>query len=459
VGNIFRDLVGGADRRHLRHLDVKKAGKGTGQRMKKVAIATLGCKTNQFESAAMIEQFTKGGYSVVAFTEAADIYVVNSCTVTARTDAETRRLIRRARRLNPQARIVATGCYAQVSPEELSSMPEVDVVLGNSEKLDSLLLADTAEDRVSSIDDENRIPPLQLSSFAEHTRAFLQVQNGCNSFCSYCIVPFARGRSRSVAPDEVLKGIHRLVDNNFREIVLTGIHLGAYGLDLAPARSLEGLIGDIAGIPALQRLRIGSVDPNEFSDTLIALCATSPKICHHFHIPLQSGSDSVLQRMGRPYSSAYFSELLKNIHRAMPHAFIGTDIIAGFPGETHEEFETTYALVEALPFADLHVFPYSRRPRTRAADMPNHVHPKLVNQRAAQLREMACRKKAVFLERSVGRELLVLGQQVDEATGIVKGISREYIQAEFKGSAADLNTERRVLATALQDGRAICRLV
>lgn len=425
--------------------------------MKKVAIATLGCKTNQFESAAMIEQFTRGGYAVVDFTEAADIYVVNSCTVTARTDAETRRLIRRARRLNPLARIVATGCYAQVSPEELASMPEVDVVLGNSEKLDTLLVADAAKDMVADAGAEQGISPLQLTSFAEHTRAFLQVQNGCNSFCSYCIVPYARGRSRSVAADEVLAGIQRLVDNDFREVVLTGIHLGAYGLDRAPFGSLEGLVRDILDTTTLQRLRIGSVDPNEFSDELIELCATSPRICHHFHIPLQSGSDSVLERMGRPYSAVQFSDLLGRIHGALPHAFIGSDIIAGFPGETDNEFAATCALVEALPFADLHVFPYSRRPRTRAADMPGHLPPALINQRAAHLRELAALKKAAFLKRAVGRELQVLGLQFDQATGLVKGISREYIQAEFSGTPEDLNIERRVRVTAIQAGRALCR--
>ncbi|NVN92760.1 MAG: tRNA (N(6)-L-threonylcarbamoyladenosine(37)-C(2))-methylthiotransferase MtaB [Desulfuromonadales bacterium] len=425
--------------------------------MKTVAIATLGCKTNQFETATMIEQFRNAGYSMVAFTEAADIYVINSCTVTARTDAETRRLIRRARRLNPEARIVATGCYAQVAPDELSRMPEVDVVLGNREKLDSMLVAGAVENRVGNIDTETELSPLQLTSFAEHTRAFLQVQNGCNSFCSYCIVPFARGRSRSVAPGEVLDGIRRLVENGFREVVLTGIHLGAYGLDLSPADSLEGLIRRILDATELPRLRIGSVDPNEFSDSLITLCASSPAICHHFHIPLQSGCDSVLQRMGRPYDSAYFQELMEKIITVMPHAFIGSDIIAGFPGETDQEFEATCSLIEALPLADLHVFPYSKRPRTEAANMPGHLQPFVVNQRAARLRLIAKNKNETFLAGAVGREIRVLGQQVDETTGIVRGISREYIQAEFPGSPADLNVERTVLVTALHNGRALCQ--
>lgn len=425
--------------------------------MKTVAITTLGCKTNQFESAALIEQFTHAGYVMVAFTEPADIYVINSCTVTARTDAETRRLIRRARRLNPASRIVATGCYAQVSPEELSRMPEVDVVLGNREKLDSLLVAGSAENLVGDIDTASDMAPLQLTSFAEHTRAFLQVQNGCNSFCSYCIVPFARGRSRSVAAGEVLEGIRKLVENGFREVVLTGIHLGAYGLDLSPTGTLEGLIGRILAETDLPRLRIGSVDPNEFSDSLIALCATSTAICHHFHIPLQSGCDSVLQRMGRPYSSAYFRELLEKIITVMPHAFIGSDVIAGFPGESDQEFETACTLLQALPLADLHVFPYSKRPRTKAAGMPGHLQHLVVNKRAARLRHIAQHKKEQFLAESLGRDIRVLGQQIDESTGMVRGISREYIQAEFPGTRDDLNVEYTLRVTALRNGRALCQ--
>ena len=427
--------------------------------MKKVAIATLGCKTNQFESASMIEQFKKADYSIVSFSEPADIYVINSCTVTARSDAETRRLIRRARRLNPAARIVATGCYAQVSPEELSRMPEVDVVLGNSEKLDTVLLATAKEDQISAADNNNERPPLQLSSFAEHIRAFLQVQNGCDTFCAYCIVPYARGRSRSVAAPEVLDGVRRLIDNGFREIVLTGIHLGAYGLDLSPPSSLEGLVRGIIHETSLQRLRIGSVDPNEFGDGLISLCADSPGVCQHFHIPLQSGCDNILQRMGRPYTSSFYLELLDKITAALPGAFIGSDIIAGFPGETDDEFEATCAFVESLPLADLHVFPYSRRPRTRAASMTDHLHPAVISRRAARLRTIAALKKELFLEKSLGRELLVLGQKVDTSSGITRGISREYIQAEFEGSAADINVECRVTVVALQDGRAVCNRI
>ena len=426
--------------------------------MKKVAIATLGCKTNQFESAAITEQFTTAGYCIVPFTEAADIYVVNSCTVTARTDSETRRLIRRAHRLNPTARIVATGCYAQVSPDELSRMPEVDVVLGNIEKLDTVLLSESNENLIADSAMEGSFRPLQLTSFAEHTRAFLQVQNGCNTFCAYCIVPFARGRSRSVAEEEVLDGIRRLTANGFREVVLTGIHLGAYGLDLESQHSLVGLIRRIIAETDISRLRLGSVDPNEFTPELLTLCETAPQICHHFHIPLQSGSDSVLQRMGRPYTTGFFRGLMETVIAGMPDAFIGTDIIAGFPGETEEEFETTCRFIESLPFADLHVFPYSKRPKTRAADMPDHVSPAMIKERAARLRTIAERKKTAFLQKAVATELNVLVQQCDQSTGMVRGISSNYIQVSFPGVVTDINTECRVIVTGINKELAVCRL-
>jgi len=427
--------------------------------MKKVAIATLGCKTNQFESATIIEKFTEAGYQIVPFTETADIYVVNSCTVTAKSDAETRRLIRRARRLNQSARIVATGCYAQVSPAELDNMPEVDVVLGNIEKLDTGLLADASSNQVADSAADGHISPLKLSSFAEHTRAFLQIQNGCNSFCTYCIVPYARGRSRSVSANEIIQGIQKLINNGFKEIVLTGIHLGAYGVDSSPVSSLESLIRMILAKTDLQRLRIGSIDPHEFSDELISISSGSDRICRHFHISLQSGSDSILERMGRSYNSDYFRSLLSKIIAVMPDAFIGTDIIAGFPGETEQEFAKTYVFVESLPLADMHVFPYSSRPKTKAADMPGHINPAVINERAAKLREIASKKKEQFLQRNIGRQIMILGQQYNEKTGLVTGISKEYLQGNFKGSVADINIEKPVLVTGIEKGLAVCKSI
>jgi threonylcarbamoyladenosine tRNA methylthiotransferase MtaB len=412
--------------------------------MKRIAIATLGCKTNQFESAAMIEQFERAGYAVVPFTQAADIYVVNSCTVTAKTDAETRRLIRRARRLNPQARVVATGCYAQVAPGELERMPEVDSVLGNHEKQDIISMLESGENRVSDIGSEVTVGPLKLESFAEHTRAFLQVQNGCNSFCAYCIVPYARGRSRSVPPENVLQGVRGLAANGYKEVVLTGIHLGAYGLDLGPEPSLTELVRRIDRERIVSRLRIGSVEPNELTDELLALMAGSEIICPHLHLPLQSGSDTVLARMGRRYSAAFFRNLMAKIISTVPQVFFGADVIAGFPGESDAEFSETLQLIEELPFSDLHVFPYSSRKGTKAADMPAQVPAQVIKKRAELLRDSAARKKAGFLSKQFGQELQVLVQGYDDNSMICNGISRNYVSARFPGHPEMINTEQVV---------------
>ena len=415
--------------------------------MKRVAISTLGCKTNQFESAAMIEQLTAAGYLVVPFTEPSDIYIVNSCTVTARTDAETRRLIRRARRLNPASRIVATGCYAQVAPGELEKMPELDCVLGNQEKQNISDLLESAHHSVSDITAISVAEPLKLTSFAEHTRAFLQIQNGCNSFCAYCIVPYARGRSRSVRTADILQGVRDLAANGFKEVVLTGIHLGAYGLDLPSPTSLTALVQKIEADSIVPRLRIGSIEPNEVSEELLTLMSTSKIICPHLHLPLQSGSDSVLKRMGRPYTAALFRDLVVRISTAIPDAFIGADVIAGFPGETEDEFEETVQLCEELPFSDLHVFPYSSRPGTRASGMPGHLPAHIVTERAARLRGIAKRKKAEFLGRFVGKEIEVLVQGYNDKSDVCRGLSRNYIPASFPGGKSRVNEEVSVMIT------------
>lgn len=412
--------------------------------MKRVALTTLGCKTNQFESAAMIEQLESAGYKVVPFKETADIYIINSCTVTSRADAETRRLIRRARRKNPAARIVATGCYAQVAPGELERMPELDSVLGNREKQEIAALLESTGNRVSDISAERKAEPLKLSSFAEHTRAFLQAQNGCNSFCAYCIVPYARGRSRSVLPDDILEGVRNLAANGYLEVVLTGIHLGAYGLDLTSLTSLTSLINEIDSGKLIPRLRIGSIEPNEVNDDLLQLMAESKIICPHLHLPLQSGSDTVLKRMGRQYDSRFFWGLIQRIITVLPDAFIGADLIAGFPGETDAEFEETVKLLEELPISDLHIFPYSSRPGTRAAGMTGQLHSHLVKERAAALRGIAELKKMEFLRQQTGHKLNVLVQGFDANTNLCNGLSRNYISVSFAGEESFINRELEV---------------
>ena len=412
--------------------------------MKQVAITTLGCKTNQFESAAMIEQFVRAGYQVVPFSETADIYVINSCTVTAKTDAETRRLIRRARRLNPMARIIATGCYAQVAAGDLERMPEVDAVLGNQEKRDITRFAEAGDSHVSDIANEQTTDALELSSFAEHTRAFIQVQNGCNSFCTYCIVPYARGRSRSVPVGQVMEGTRNLAANGYQELVLTGIHLGAYGLDLAEKSSLTELVAGIDSTALVPRLRIGSVEPNEVDDELIQLMTQSKVICPHLHLPLQSGSNTVLKRMGRHYTANFFRELIAKVTIALPDIFIGADVIAGFPGETEEEFAETFRLIQDLPFSDLHVFPYSRRPGTKAANLPGQVPANVVKRRAEELRNLASTKKQDYLNKQKDKKLLVLVQGYDAEKGLCRGLSRNYVTVSFPGSRDMRNREVEV---------------
>ena len=357
---------------------------------RRLAITTLGCKINQFESAAMTESLEQDGYRIVPFSAEADIYLINSCTVTAKTDAESRRLIRRAQRQNPCARIVVTGCYAQMAGAELLQIPGVNLVLGNSEKRDiaGFLkgIDDTPRSVVADISREKSGEGTRLESFAEHTRAFLQVQNGCDSRCAYCIVPYARGASRSVPPDEALDGMASFAAKGFKEIVLTGIHLGGYGIDLTPPTDLLGLLVLARESGVVKRLRIGSVEPTEVSKELVAFLATSEIVCPHLHLPLQSGSDGVLSRMNRGYTTALYREVVDGLVRAVPDICIGTDVIAGFPGETDREFAETCSFLESLPLAYLHVFPFSPRPGTPAAVMTPQLHSRTIKERAEALR-------------------------------------------------------------------------
>jgi len=408
---------------------------------KRFAIATLGCKVNQFETADMIEQLQSDGWQQVPFTAEADLYLINSCTVTARSDAESRRLIRRARRANPNARVVTTGCYAQVAPKDLQALPELDLVLGNEEKHDLVLHLEQGKHQITDLTSLKASGPLRLTSFNEHTRAFLQIQNGCETGCSYCIVPIARGPSRSVPPQEVAEAVRRLVASGYQEVVLTGIHMGAYGLDLSPRNSLTELVQLLEEQNAIPRLRLGSIEPNELTDQLLALFKDSTRLCHHLHIPLQSGSDSVLQRMGRGYDTSFYGNRIATAAQLLPDAFIAADLIAGFPGESEQEFAETCAFVASLPLADLHVFPYSIRPGTKAAAMLGHLKPAVIKERAEQLRSLATEKRAAFQQRFIGKSLQVLGQRHNPVTGSMTGLSRNYLEVCYPAPPSLLNHE------------------
>lgn len=407
--------------------------------MPRIAITTLGCKINQFESAALHEQLKGDGYDLVPFDQDAEVYVVNTCTVTAKSDAESRKLIRRARRRNPASRIVVTGCYAQVAPDSIAAMPEVDLVVGNSEKKTlSDILADANSGRimVGDIALKNDTTPLRLESHAEHTRAFLQIQNGCDAFCTYCIVPYARGRSRSVPCSEVIEAVRGFARKGFNEVVLTGIHLGAFGLDLNPSQTLLDLLKAVEAEAIIPNLRLGSLEPGEITDDLVSFLAGSRTVCPHLHIPLQSGDDNVLKRMGRSYTAEFFRERVTRIVQAIPDIFIGLDVIAGFPGESEDEFEHTRSLLQDLPIAALHVFPYSPRQGTPAASMPDQIPAAVSKKRVRTLLQLSEEKQSRFHEKFTGRDMdvLLLYRRRD---GLMEGITRNYIPVSVAGAAGD----------------------
>lgn len=396
------------------------------------AIATLGCKTNQFESAALRESLEAAGYRLVPFEAGADLVVVNTCTVTAATDAQSRNLVRRARRLNGDCRVVVTGCYAQVDPTALQALPGVALVLGNEEKRDLLQHLAAGEGMaVSESRSASIASPPALSSFAGRSRAFVQIQNGCDAFCSYCIIPYARGPSRSASSAEILDQICRLAPD-YPEIVLTGIHIGGYGADLQPPTTLLDLVRVIEATTGVRRLRLGSLEPTEIPPALIEAMAASKTLCPHFHIPLQTGDDAVLRRMNRHYDTAFFRELVASIHTLLPEAAIGLDVIAGFPGETEAEFTNTCRLLEDLPISHLHVFPFSRRPSTPAATMPDQVAGAEIKARAARLRQIGAAKEAAFAQRFIGRTLEVVVEG-GKGKGMRQGLTGNYLTVRFSG--------------------------
>ena len=395
-------------------------------------MATLGCKVNQCESAGLTEAIAAGGMTPVPFSGRADVYIVNTCTVTGRSDCQSRQLIRRAIRQNPAAAVLVTGCYAQRAPEEIARIPGVRIVAGNAEKetIPRLLATlGTAEPQllVGDIAGQRTISRLGATRFPEHTRAFLKVQDGCNGTCSYCIVPRARGPSRSLPREAVRERIALIAKEGYREVVLTGIHLGAYGQDLKPATTLADLIGEIAASP-LERLRLSSIEPREITTALIGLLAGGRVLCRHLHIPLQSGDDAILAAMNRNYDTAFFRSLVERIVGAVPGLAVGIDVLAGFPGETEAAFANTLRLIEGLPIAYLHVFPFSRRPGTPAAGMAGQVPEAVKKERAALLRALGTRKKETFAAGFIGQSLDVLIEsRRDKATGLSLGLTDNYL--------------------------------
>ena len=423
----------------------------------RIAIATLGCKANQYDSEIIRESFEEKNFDIVLFPEHADIYVINTCTVTGKTDFQARQLIRRAHRVNPQAKIVVTGCYAQAAPEDLKKIPGVSLVIGNPDKWEIVNIIKGAEKTssagviVTPIEKEIVFPEKKIKRFSAKTRFFLKIQDGCNARCSYCIVPQVRGKSRSMAPKTVLELLSSIGSSGYKEAVLTGIHLGAYGLDLSPQASLLNLLHEIEKQMPVPRVRLSSIEPNEITQGVIDVLADSRIVCPHLHLPLQSGDTTILRKMNRPYSAENFHSLVLRLTNSIKDLAIGADVIVGFPGEGEEEFDQTLRLIEALPITYLHVFPFSPRKGTPAFSLPNKVNGNTVKKRGETLRRLSKKKRESFYRSYLNKKLPILIEaRRHRKTGLLKGLSRNYIPILIDGRDNLMNQEITVRITSVE---------
>ena len=419
--------------------------------MKRVAFHTLGCKLNFSETSTLGRQFVEHGYQLVDLDGPADVCVINTCSVTERADRECRQLVRRALRHSPKAFVAVVGCYAQLQPEEVAAIDGVDLVLGTKEKFN---LFDHAagfakQDRprivVSPIQEAESIHAASSMGFGDRTRAFLKIQDGCDFTCSFCTIPLARGESRSVAVSEIISQAREIVGHGYREIVLTGVNVGDYGKKIST--DLVSLLRALADVDGLQRIRISSIEPNLLSDELMDFWLESDQVCNHFHIPLQSGADDVLKNMRRRYLSDWYRNRVERIKNTSPDAGIGADVIVGFPGETDELFEETYHFLTELPISYLHVFTYSERPNTHAAERRDHVEPRIRFRRSEMLRNLSLRKRISFHQPFVGRTAQVLFES-DRTNGRATGLTGEYIRINVDTNERLINQLRQVTITA-----------
>ena len=407
--------------------------------MKTVGFATLGCRLNQVESQEMRGLVEKAGYRAVEEGEAAEIYVVNTCTVTSRADFSDRQAIRRIARGSPNALVVVTGCLAQTDPDALARMPGVDLVIGNQEKyrlpelLASLGKRDRPEVLVERITDARDVPSAPVTRMSGRSRAFVKIQDGCQHRCAFCIVPAARGRSRSQEPAVLVEQVEALVGAGYGEITLTGVDIGHYGWDLSPRTSLAALLGRLAGIEGLRWLRLSSVLPAYFTPELVRAVTTTPTVAPHLHLPLQSGSDRVLRLMRRPYNTAMYRALAERLAAAIPDLGLGADVIVGHPGESDADFEATLALVGDLPLSYLHVFAYSDRKGTEAAKMGDRVPSAVIRERSARLRALGVEKSAAFRRRLLGRAVEVVVLEGRQAEGALAGLTSNFVEVTFAG--------------------------
>lgn len=411
--------------------------------MKKVALHNLGCKVNAYETEAMQELLERNGYEIVPFQETADIYIVNTCTVTNMADRKSRQMLHRAKKLNPNALVVATGCYVQAKENSGEVDECIDVMIGNNKKKDLIeILEQHVQKAVIDINHTKEYEEMHLSKTAEHTRAYIKVQDGCNQFCTYCIIPFARGRVRSRAKEDVIREVTDLANNGYKEIVLTGIHLSSYGVDLEN-EDLLSLILAVHQVEGIERIRLGSLEPRIITEEFAKTIAGLPKMCPHFHLSLQSGCDETLRRMNRRYTSEEYYEKCRLLRKYFTNPALTTDIIVGFPGETEEEFEKSKAFVDKVDFYETHVFKYSKRQGTKAAVMENQVPEQVKTIRSNVLLELDRQKREKYEANFVGKEVEVLMEESVQIKGqtFQVGHTKEYVKIALQ---TDENMQNQV---------------
>lgn len=428
--------------------------------MKKAALHNLGCKVNAYETEAMQEMLEKAGYEIVPFREGADVYIINTCTVTNIADRKSRQMLHRARKMNPDAVVVAAGCYVQAQNARENTDPCIDIVLGNNHKKDLIKVLQEYEETkaarkegtagaekadildIEEIGKTKEYEKLHLTKPGEHTRAYIKVQDGCNQFCTYCIIPYVRGRVRSRTVEDVLDEVETLAGNGYQEVVLTGIHLSSYGIDFDGTRHLLSLIQAVHQIEGIRRIRLGSLEPGIITDEFARALSELPKMCPHFHLSLQSGCDDTLKRMNRRYTSEEYYEKCCILRRYFDNPALTTDVIVGFPGETEEEFQKSMDFVDKVDFYETHIFKYSRREGTKAAAMENQVSEQEKARRSAVLIELGEKKRKAYEQSFLGKEVEVLVEEeaLIQGKSMQTGHTKEYIRIAFEGDKSLKNT-------------------
>lgn len=408
--------------------------------MKKVAFHTLGCKVNTYETEAMSSIMQAAGYGIVDFSEKADIYIINTCSVTNIADKKSRQMLHKAKKENPEAIIVAVGCYVQSAAEKLKADENIDIIVGNNKKkeiadiINDYLNIDESESHIIDINAAREYEELIVSKMSGHTRAFIKIQDGCNQFCTYCIIPYTRGRVRSRDKNDILKEANQLAEAGYRELVLTGIHISSYGIDLKDDISLIDVIKELACIEGIERIRVGSLEPRVITEDFLEELIKIKKFCPHFHLSLQSGSDATLKRMNRRYTTEQYKNGVELIRKYYKSAAITTDIIAGFPGETEEEFLETLDFVKSIEFFETHIFPYSKREGTPAADMPGQISQKEKSKRAKKLSDIYKENMKKFIDARIGNMDEILLEEELKLDGVkyMVGHTKEYVKVAIR---------------------------